>query len=157
MSRKAVTVVISAVVVVGVLFSLTYFVVFPLAAQGKLPFQPHPTRLPVTPFAGLSTPAAAATTISAVPTTAAATATVAPAATPTTGATAAVTAPPAGTTAAATAVPATATTAAASAPSGTTAAAIGSATTYPIVADQSKAQVTVSEKFATCPPTRTRC
>jgi polyisoprenoid-binding protein YceI len=154
-SRKTGTIVISAVVIVGVLFALTYFVIFPLAAHGDLPFQPHPTRIPVTPFAGLSTSAGAATTIAVAPTTApAATPTAAPTTAPVTGATAAATAYPAGTTAAPTTAPATATTAAtapaASAPAGTTAATTGG-TTFTIVADQSKAQVTVSEKFANLP------
>jgi polyisoprenoid-binding protein YceI len=151
-SRKATTIVISLVVAAGALFALTYFVIFPLAAHGKLPFQPQPTRIPVTAFAGLNTPAA--TTVSVAATTApAATPSTAPTAVPTTGATAAATAYPASTTAATVAAPATATTAATtaagSATAGTTAATGG--TTFTIVADQSQAQVTVSEKFARLP------
>ena len=125
-----------------------------LSYAHELPWQSQPTAIPVTPFANLSSPAPAGTTVSGVPTTAAPTS--APAATPavaptTTGAYA-----PAVSTAAipGTATPAasvaSATSAAAPAPSGTTAAATGG-TTFTIVPDQSKAQVTVNEKFANLP------
>src|SRR5947209_9664800 len=146
MNRKVLTGVISAVGL-AVVLALVFFVIFPLGAEGKLPFQSHPTAIPVTPFANLSSPASASTTVSAG-------ATSAPAATPsvaaTTGsapATASATTVPTAASAASAVSP---TSVAASAPSGTFTATTGG-TTFTVVGDQSQAQVTVNEKLAQLP------
>jgi polyisoprenoid-binding protein YceI len=149
-NRKPITWIVSAIVALGVIFALVFFVIFPLGAKGKLPFQSHPTAIPVTPFANLGSTAPAGTAVSSAPMTAAATS--APVTTPTTSAaaTTASSPSPAPSTTTASASAASPTQAAASAPSGN-AAATTSGTTFTVVGDQSQAQVTVNEKLARLP------
>ncbi len=58
-NRTFVVRIVGALVGVGVLVAVGAYVLFPLAAQGKLPGQSHPTAIPVTPFANLSATAPA--------------------------------------------------------------------------------------------------
>src|SRR5882724_3758221 len=76
MNRKALTRIIGAVVAVGALVIVGAYIIFPLAANGKLPGQKQPTAIPVTPFANISaTTPASAMVVAATPATTASTTT----------------------------------------------------------------------------------
>ncbi len=68
MKRKTlVTRMIGALIAAVALVIVGAFVLFPLAAQGKLPGQAHPTAIPVTPFANVNPTVPAGTAIAADP------------------------------------------------------------------------------------------
>jgi polyisoprenoid-binding protein YceI len=67
MKRKALFVrIIGALVAVVALVIVGAYVIFPLAANGKLPGQKQPTPIPVTPFANVNSAAAPGTTVAPV-------------------------------------------------------------------------------------------
>ena len=74
--------VIGALIAAIALVIVGAFILFPLAAQGKLPGQAHPTAIPVTPFANVNPTAPVGTTVAAANPTTASSATTASAATP---------------------------------------------------------------------------
>jgi polyisoprenoid-binding protein YceI len=98
MKRKSfITRIVGALIAAVALVIVGAFVLFPLAAQGKLPGQAHPTAIPVTPFANVNPPTPAGTAVAAAnPTTAPSAATTA--ATPASSTTNAATAPSGATT-----------------------------------------------------------
>lgn len=125
-NRKAPFVrIIGALVAIVVLVIVGAYVIFPLAANGKLPGQKQPTPIPVTPFANVNSAAAVGTSIA-----------------PGTATTPSVVSTPvvAANTSAATPVASTSGSATAT-----------TATAYTITADQSEAKVTVNEKLAFLP------